>query len=316
MYCHANSAVRRQGTVLIVIAGICSLLSMLALTFLTRMRSDAQESQLLLDETRARVMFASALQYISETSRIGWVNLETNKPEEAFGWIDIRNGLPGPRNHSGELLFTVGDKVTCTGKKWPAIGASMICNAQLWTRPPTAVTQNVAANPIEHNPNLEWKELVKFPQNDPAPIVGNFHDFIKGDNRPRPGTDAPCWFRVYRKAAAVFIVTCGGGTSRGYKNWAEVSPEEKRMWSSRGEWEMARADEPILWYEVAWSPAVAPTSPGYIYATNHNQLNITPATISKPFGGGGPEDQQNRRNLSGTFLYRQRLINAPNDDKW
>ncbi len=305
---------RRQGTVLIVVAGICALLAMLALAFLARMRSDSQEGQLLLEETRARVMFASALQYISETARIGWDDPKTPEKEEAFGWLDIRNGLPGPRDRFGNLLFETDDTLTCKGTKWPAIGSYMICNARLWRRPPTAVSQRVAANPIVHEPAVRWEKLVNYTNPDPMPMADNFEAFVAGDSSQVPGTDAPCWFRVYRKAPAVFIVSCGGGTSRGHKNWSEVqSSPDKGIWYSQQEWAMARANEPMLWYEVAWSPAVGPTSPGYIYASGHNNLNIKPATISK-FFGGQPEDQQNRRNLSGTFLYRQRLQSEP--DRW
>lgn len=300
----------RRGTVLIIVAGISSLLAMLALTFLARMRADAEEGQLLLSETRARMMFASALQYIAETSRIGWDDPATPEKEEAFGWIDIRTGAPGPRDRKGDPLFSADDPLTGTGTRWPAIGSHMICDARLWLRPPTAISQRVATNPIPHEPALPWAQLVGYPELDPTPIAGAFADFLAGDRSPVPGTDAPCWFRVYRKAPAVFIITCGGGTSRGYKDWAEVqgSPDAG-LWSSRGEWELARLNEPVMWYEVAWSPAVNTTSTGWIYA-GHN--SIKPAYISRPFVvGADNEDQTNKRNQLGTFLYRQRLEREP-----
>jgi hypothetical protein len=303
----------RQGTVLIIVAGISALLAMLALAFLARMRADAEDGELLLSETRARVMFASALQYIAETSRIGWDNPATPEKEEAFGWLDIRTGTAGPLDRKGDPLFSADDPLTGIGTRWPAIRSHMICNTRLWTRPPTAISSRVATNPIQHDPNLPWAQLVGYSKLDPTPIASDFTQFLSGDDRPVAGTDAPCWFRVYRKAPAVFIVSCGGGSSGGYKNWAEVqnSPDAD-LWHSREEWEMARLNEPILFYEVAWSPAVNTTSTGWIYAGHYS---IKPALISRPYvSNSDNEDQPNKRNQLGTFLYRQRLAREP--DHW
>ena len=62
----------RQGTILILVAGICALMAALALVFLTRMRSDMNESNLVLQHAQAKIMLAAACNYVQETSRIGW----------------------------------------------------------------------------------------------------------------------------------------------------------------------------------------------------------------------------------------------------
>lgn len=302
----------RAGTILIIVAGISALLASLALTFLVRMRSDVQESQQFLAQTQARVMLSAALSYIGETSRLGWDNPATPEHEEAFGWIDVRDGSVGPRDRTGKALFQAEINPTLgKGTRWPAIGSWTICNStHLWQRPPTAISPEVAPNPIQQDPSLTWSELVGFAKASPTPVANDFAAFIDGDKRPRLGTENPCWFRLYRRKPAVFIITCGAGSSGGYRTWQEVvDAGEEQRYNSSEMWQTMRHQESLLWFEVEWTPAVSTSSSGYIYAGDRN---IRPANISKPFGND--TDQPNKRNQLGTFLYLQRLEREP--DSW
>ncbi|HEX3132306.1 MAG TPA: hypothetical protein VHX44_01850, partial [Planctomycetota bacterium] len=61
-----------SGTILIIVAGISALLASLSITFLLRIREGAQASELLTQETQARLMLHAACSYILECSRIGY----------------------------------------------------------------------------------------------------------------------------------------------------------------------------------------------------------------------------------------------------
>jgi hypothetical protein len=307
-----SATASRRGTILIIVAGISALLASLALAFLVRMRSDMQESQLFLAQTQARVMLGGALSYIGETARLGWDDPTTPEHEEAYGWVDVRDGSVGPRDRTGRALYQAEiDPALGKGERWPAIGSWTVCNStHLWTRPPTAISPDVTPNAIRQDPSQSWQALVGFAKASPQPQAPDWTSFIAGDPTPRPGSENPCWFRIYRRKPAVFTITCGAGSSGGYRTWDEVvAAGEEPRYGSREVWQVLREQEPLLWFEVEWTPAVNTSSSGYIYAGDRN---IRPANISKPFGND--TDQPNKRNQLGTFLYLQRLEREP--DRW
>src|SRR5476651_1933059 len=84
----------RRGAVLILVAGVAGLMVALSVAFLTRMRSDAEENMLIVREAQARIMLTAACSYIQEASRLGY---DQGNHEEAYGWIDVRNGKLGPK---------------------------------------------------------------------------------------------------------------------------------------------------------------------------------------------------------------------------
>jgi hypothetical protein len=128
-----NRPHHRRGTILILVAGISALLASISLVFLVQMRSDAEESLLVVANAQAKIMLAAACNYVQETSRLGW---DANYPyygatppginnvqivpngtgvlsasgtvasspttpslpahQETFGWIDVRDGSIGP----------------------------------------------------------------------------------------------------------------------------------------------------------------------------------------------------------------------------
>jgi hypothetical protein len=123
----------RQGTILIIVAGISALLASLALAFIAKTNMDSEETRVTLNDAQARIMLMAACNYIQECSRIGWdryprlptdpvpgesgalsslpkLPTETNDVfpgggggqtvrvhEETFGWIDVRDGSIGPK---------------------------------------------------------------------------------------------------------------------------------------------------------------------------------------------------------------------------
>lgn len=182
----------RRGTILILVAAISGLLASLALTFLLRNRSDAQETASTLQDVQSRIMLVAAMNYIQECSRIGWdrypakpgepfplnyptqvndaypwsgVAATTPIPihEETFGWIDVRDGSIGPRTQgddthaprqvwSDALVYSDGTTNTNNRPRWPAIGGIARCPMYVWKRPPYATRLTAAYNPIETDP--------------------------------------------------------------------------------------------------------------------------------------------------------------------
>lgn len=80
----------RSGSILILVVGLSMVLLGLAITFIMRMRADAQETNILVQEAQCRLMFHAAVMYLQESSRLGW-------GEECYGWTDVRDGSLGPR---------------------------------------------------------------------------------------------------------------------------------------------------------------------------------------------------------------------------
>jgi hypothetical protein len=185
----------RRGSVLVIVAGICAILLMFSVAFLMRMRTDSQESALVAQDTQARIMLVAAMQYIQESSRLGWRKpggdpaTDGNPGNEAFGWTDIRDGGIGPRGlrnlTSGKIpvptWWTGGaypDDLAVDPKKdprnefsyaegglpgirrWPCPGSTVRGYMYMKTAPPCAVKMLKAPNGIEALPTV-----------DPAPLI-------------------------------------------------------------------------------------------------------------------------------------------------
>lgn len=88
-----RTRISRSGTVLIIVAGLSSILLALSVTFMARMRSDSLEVRTVVADAQARLMLHASLMYLQECSRIGW----GDATGECFGWTDIRDGGIGPR---------------------------------------------------------------------------------------------------------------------------------------------------------------------------------------------------------------------------
>lgn len=217
----------RQGTILIIVAGICALLAGMALTFLARMRSDLEESQLMVQEAQARIMLSAACNWLQEASRLGYdtkASESSNFHLEGHGWIDVRDGAIGPKTdvqaattdasrffhtnasdrntaptQSGAYVFRQHDQ------QHFKIGESRRFDMYMKEIPPFAIRLDAAPNPIDYTNGIPYLS-----RPDPMPVLpsgawnwsspspSDFAEFEKGDPRPIQNSVGMAWFRLHR----------------------------------------------------------------------------------------------------------------------
>jgi hypothetical protein len=298
---------RRRGTILILVAGLCGLIAALSFAFLMRMRSDAEETVVVEREIRSRIMLLAGCDYLLEAGRLGYDVDPHRDPArehtEAFGWIDIRDAGTGPRDQRGAALFSAAPAVDGDGDgspdrpAWPAIGAVARCPMYAMQRPPYAIQTAAGYNPIDtSDPSAPTWGVPLLLNPDPQPAVDNgwsraapgavndarYADFARGDTRPRAETVGLAWFRVYRESAAVFVITTGSGPSLGFRDWDEVrgAGEAAAFGGQRELFDEAVAGEARLHHRVEWGPETIEWSEtGYQY---HLQWD-TPAHVRNPW---------------------------------
>jgi hypothetical protein len=320
----------RSGTILIIVAGICALLASLTVTFLARMRADAEEMQLVMREAQARIMLISACNWIQEASRIGWEPSGTpaTANKETFGWIDVRDNKLGPKfvanNADDASRFPLRSY-----KRFPMY---------VMERPPYAIELTASYNPIrtpyspepvQFNDAAFGMPYLRYP--DPQPTVENgwdrstatgstvtatrFGEWAQGDQRPRSTSIDLSWFRIWRESGATFVVTCGAGGTKGFRSWDEMSgTEQLEFGNDRGLFNGLLASEVRLWYRVEWSAAVM----GMDYHMLDHSLGrerdhymVWPMNASHAVAGHEYRTQTHARNMGGTIRWVQRLITEP-----
>lgn len=125
---HCGSKIR-QGTVLIIVAGLATVLMALVGTFLSRVRADTSANDILVGNAQNRITLVSALSYIQEASRMGWCTdpsyqLWGSSSEfvagDTYGWTDIRDGSLGPR---GPMPPAGSTAPSWWQSNWPAFPA-------------------------------------------------------------------------------------------------------------------------------------------------------------------------------------------------
>jgi len=264
---HRPTSHARRGTILIVVAGLSALLATMALAFLLRMRVDGEESVELLRMVQVRAVLYAACGYVLEAGRIGWDDPNTKIHEEAYGWIDVRDGLPGPKLAAGPaspVLFPIG-----TIARFP-LG--------VWKRPPCAISQEQAPNAIKTwvtNPGLPITDplfgLPLLTKPDPQPAVSTFADWVNGDRIGGGAAGAPilrqesqglAWFRLYRDSPATFVITAGAGATQGFSGWPEVTSgpwgdQSGLFGGSEQLFNTLLTTEVRQWFRVEWSAALS-----------------------------------------------------------
>ena len=266
-----TTASPRRGTILIIVAGISALLASLALTFLARMRSDTEESQYLLQYAQAKIMLAAACNYVQETSRLGWDRYDEGSTqivdtykihEEAYGWVDVRDGSTGPRGRKrdSDAGFSGLQLWDSTTIKWPSVGSHVRCPMHRMKRPPYSITLDVGHNYMKTaDPSAPdyCFALLRNPDPRPAQGVSTYAEFAAGDKTPVVGTTGKAWFRVFRDGPGTFIVTCGAGGTDGFKSWDEMSPTDRQQFNDdRPYFDNLRNAEVRLHYRIEWTAAV------------------------------------------------------------
>jgi hypothetical protein len=253
---------RRSGTILIIVAGFCALLASLTIAFMLKIRSGADATEVVAQQTQARLMLHAACCYILEAGRLGYgpsraqalapasagVGMTSGQGgelqvREGYGWIDVRSAdLTSSQGDHGPFDQLMNSVVAQKGT-WPDVGGIVICPMYRWTRPPYAIKATVAYNPILSDPAQSGDPRYGRPlllNPDPQPAVANgwpgtvsdalitpaglpsWSDFVNGVPQPVPSSQGTAWFRVYRKSQATFIITCGAGGTFGYRDWGEV----------------------------------------------------------------------------------------------
>jgi len=336
----------RRGTVLIVVAGISALLATIALAFLLRMRADGEEVRLLIMQTQARLGLFAAAGYILEAGRIGWDN-NADKPNqvhhETYGWIDVRDGFMGPKIEAYSSAVAAGrDPTTYASPNFP-VGHIGRFPLEVWQRPPCALAMEQAPNAIKteiSNPStprsdpLYGKPYLINP--DPTPVqsaglptgsanAAKFADWILGDRvlatatptssgAPiiRPESQGLGWFRIYRDGPATFVITVGGGATRGFKDWNEVvnGPwgDQSDLFGGRVFFDSLQSGEVRQWFRVEWSAAIGGIQPTRL---GSQQTHGNYEYKSYKFQIQDGQRYASRGNACGTFNYFQRLRYPP-----
>ncbi|MBA3700215.1 MAG: hypothetical protein H0W78_15315 [Planctomycetes bacterium] len=327
----------RNGTVLIIVSALSALLVSLALTFLTRVRSDVEEGELQYQLAQARVTLVAACQYIQESSRIGWGADTGREHAEAFGWIDVRDSTLGPRIASaGVVPAAAGSRPADPGGDGAArfpIGVPQRFDLWVHDVPPFAISMRAAYNPVDTAAPDNGRAYLRYPDPQPAralngwagttanPAAGvtaaNFAAWCDGKQTPRQATVGRTWFRLVREpTGAVFTVTCGAGGARGFRTWLEVATAGEQALFNNDEtfFNTLRANELRLWYRVEWSPATTVIDMNFLREHEEHSYRVSTPTHA----GGNPDNgysgQQMAPNMGGTIQWIQRLRHEP--DVW
>jgi hypothetical protein len=302
----------RGGTVLIVVAGISALFLTLSLAFLSRMRGDAEESRMIVQEAQARIMLNAGLHYLQEASRLGWDDPATPEHEESYGWVDVRDGLPGPRDRTGRELASL------TGGVFPAPGTAARCPMFMMERPPFALKTNQAYNPVRGDAGLGWAARISYVAPDPQPAATTWTEFRDGNPKPRGDSLGMAWFRVFREQddlttpqderLSTFVITCGAGATDGFRDWADVSAEsaQGRFNNDPQFFNALRQQERLLHFRVEWHPSVG----------GAGSVAVAPDSYAQVPMNDTDDGWWSVRSFAGSFLYIQRLDQPPAGGKW
>ncbi|HYE04479.1 MAG TPA: hypothetical protein VEL07_03055 [Planctomycetota bacterium] len=313
----------RHGTVLIAVAGLAAILMSLAVAFLARMRTDADEAREIVADAQARIMLVAACQYVQETARIGWDDPATPEHEECCGWIDVRDGAPGPktlgdrdpaRPENDHPLDRWGDRVyRRDADVWPNIGGVMRAPVHRLHRPPSAILPIAARNPIVQDPTSPDFGMPYLRRPDPVPAAADPAGWQEGDLEPVTVSAGRSWFRLLRLAPARFLVTCGAGATQGFRDWSEVEAAgaQGQFGDAAAFADVAQQDR-RMWYVIEWSASCGDT---YGLYNNHGggerareHYRWRPFNASMDGDGIG---QSLDRNLGGTIRWVQRLDAEP-----
>ncbi len=230
----------RRGSILILVAGLCAVMALMATAFLSAMRSEAAHNTRLVQETQNRVSLTGACLFILES---------------APKW---GGGSTGPSGTVAQAM------------RGPHELAA-------WTRPPWAVATRRVYSPLMdgNNPVARPVDEQTYDYRPQAPIVDRqlteAHEsfrpayprkdpttYLNPSNpqtalpRRVPETLGKAWFRCHHEGQGRFVVTVGAGGTLGHRNWSEASASG--AFSSQAHFEEILATELRAWYRVTWSP--------------------------------------------------------------
>ncbi len=329
----------RRGTILIIVAGISALLASLALTFLIRNRTDAEETQATIREVQARIMLVAACNYIQECSRLGWDQFPltptaTNDSfptgstaaadvpvhEETFGWLDVRDGSIGPKTQEGRQCWSaslVQSDGTRLRALWPAPDSIARCPMYVWKRTKYATSLHAAYNPIQTKDPAASDYLMPYLRHPDPQAIGNatWAEHKTGDPSPRVESANKSWFRVLREGPSTFLITCGAGPTQGFRSFDEANAQSMGdlFNNDRTYFATLAAQEARLWFRVEWSASSAEST--YHWQEHHvtkewDSYLQWPVNASHSWSSG-PRSLAFVRNFGGTFRWIMRLRTEP-----
>jgi hypothetical protein len=338
----------RSGTILIIVAGVSALMASLALAFLARMRTDVEESNFIVAHAQAKILLAAGCAYVQEASRLGYDQFgmggaTSGIHNEAFGWIDVRDGSIGPKGVDEQPVLEWSQSISeayGNGRqrpRWPAIGGVVRCPLHRLEVPPFAIQLTAAYNPMQTADPSEtstycWPLLSR---PDPQPLLSNsyvhqasiqssgvdatqYDAFATGRPTPVSSTVGRAWFRVMRDGPSTFLITCGVGGTEGYRDWAEVEhiggqAERERFLGDPNFFGDLQRSELRMWYRIEWSAATMDQTYNFLEhdeARGHLHYLVHPANASHNYIGT-PRSQSFHRNPVGTIRWVQRLRTEP-----
>lgn len=163
----------RRGSILIIVVGIVSMLSMLVTGFLVRMRQDAGMADDVMRLAQNRIMLHAAICYVQEASRLGYAQMgplgTCADPREAWGWIDTRVSVPAPATRVGPNA-TDGTPLHSPGR-WPGLGGIVRAPMHLVRRPPFAVRPINTPNAIPADATRPTFGIPFLANCDPLPLL-------------------------------------------------------------------------------------------------------------------------------------------------
>lgn len=122
--------------------------------------------------------------------------------------------------------------------------------------------------------------------------------------------------KYLRSSDGVFIITCGGGATGGYRSWQEVANcgATQRFGGDQNLFHRLRSQERILWYRVCWSG-----NQGGSYNAQFDVVDVPnypnggnpPAVNQSPPGNWSGSRSGVNTHAFGTFSWIQRLPSEP-----
>jgi hypothetical protein len=187
----------------------------------------------------------------------------------------------------------------------------------VWKRTKFATSLTVCYNPIETANTASASYLLPHIKNpDPLPAGGTtWIDHARGDASPRVESTGMSWFRVLREGPSTFLITCGAGSTQGFRSYQEASLQGKSdlFDNDPGYFATLAANEVRYWYRVEWSASSA--EPTYHWQLHHSTQSTDSylqwpvnASQSRSYGTRSPPFDKNQ---TGTLRWIMRLREEP-----